>query len=83
MPSPVQAHSKAFWRDSALGAAIDTPVVAYIITDSPDRVFSMTRPETAAFVNDGTGTYVLTDGPIAPDADRLTAVLVNGEIRVY
>jgi hypothetical protein len=83
MPSPVQPHSKVIFRDPAAGAALPAMARAYIVTDSTDRVFSADAPETAAFVNDGSGTYVLTDGPIAPGADRLLSVFVGDTVYVY
>jgi hypothetical protein len=83
MSSPVQAHSKVIFRDEMLGAALPSIAAAYVTTSGDARVFSTARPETAVFVNDGTGTYVLTDLPVAPDADILEAVFVGDTVHVY
>jgi hypothetical protein len=62
MPSAVQAHSKAIWRDSALGADMHQPTPIYLKHDGADVVFSSDRPEELAFYQiDANGDYVLID----------------------
>jgi hypothetical protein len=61
MSSP-QAHSKAIWRDSALGAAIGAPVPVYLHRSGSDVVLSTDRPEDFVMYDvAGNGNYVMTD----------------------
>lgn len=84
MPTPQnQAHGKAFFREISAAEKMPTAAPVFLVTDGTDRTFSTERPETAAFVNDGSGTYVLTDFPLDPGADRLDAVMVAGTVQVY
>jgi hypothetical protein len=82
MSSPLQPRSKEIFRDSSLGASLPSVATAYVTTDGTARVFSTARPQTAVFVNDGSGTYVLTDLPVAP-GDILDAVFVGDTVYVY
>jgi hypothetical protein len=61
MPSPVQAHSKAIWRDSALGALVGVPAPAYLVYDGPDVVLSAVGPEQLVFYQLDGDDYVLID----------------------
>jgi hypothetical protein len=46
------AHSKAIWRDSALGALVGTPVPVYLVDDGSGNVVpSFTGPAAYAFVD--------------------------------
>jgi hypothetical protein len=70
MSSPVQAHSKAIWRDSALGALVNQPSAMYLKRDGSDVVLSADRPENFAFFKldaddwllDLTPVYLIFDG---------------------
>jgi hypothetical protein len=62
MPSPVQAHSKAIFRDSVRRALVNSPTPMYLQFDGDDVVFSATLPEQLAFYRlESGGDYVLLD----------------------
>jgi hypothetical protein len=77
MPSPVQAHSKAIWRDSALGALVGVPAPAYLVYDV---LIDLTNPgATLGDYHDVGGTL----WTVPPDAIRLSAVTVLGDAFLY
>jgi hypothetical protein len=55
------AHSKAIWRDSALGAAVGTPSPIYLRYDGADVVLSPLGPEQLVFYQLDGDDYVLID----------------------
>jgi hypothetical protein len=56
------AHSKAIWRDSALGADMHQPTPIYLRRSGSDVVLSPDRPEDFVMYDiAGTGEYVMTD----------------------
>jgi hypothetical protein len=56
------AHSKAIWRDSALGAAVQQPTPMYLRRSGLDVVLSPDRPEDFVMRDvAGDGNYVMID----------------------
>jgi hypothetical protein len=87
MSSPVQAHSKAIFRDATAGALIDAPTRMYLVDAGAGAVtLSAVGPEAYVFA-DATGTGVYTLMAIAdfdPDTmDRLESVQLGTLVRLY
>jgi hypothetical protein len=82
------AHSKAIWRDSALGAAIPDVLPAYFTvgTDPDTALLSDARPDAFVFADvDGSGNYLLMG---IADYDpttmtRLDGAQVGDTVRVF
>jgi hypothetical protein len=79
MSSPVQAHSKAIFRDSALGALVNMPTPIYLRRSGSDVVLSPDRPEDFAMYDvAGDGSYVTTDlTPVYVVSDGAGGYAVN------
>jgi hypothetical protein len=79
MFSPVQAHSKAIFRDSALGALVNQPTPIYLRRSGSDVVLSPDRPEDFVMYDvAGDGNYVMTDlTPVYLVTDGAGGIAIN------
>jgi hypothetical protein len=85
MTVAVQAHSKAIWRDSALGAAVGTPSGLAFVEGTPGVLTLTTGAEDYVFADvGGTGVFTLVAKPdYDPDTARINAVQVGSIAHLY
>jgi hypothetical protein len=79
------AHSKAIWRDSALGALIDAPSGLAFVEDTPGVLTLATGTEDYVFADvGGTGVFTLVPKPdYDSDTARIDAVQVGTTAHLY
>jgi hypothetical protein len=79
------AHSKAIWRDSALGATVGTPSGLVFVEDTPGVLTLTTGAEDYVFADlGGTGVFTLVAKPSYNAATpRINAVQVGTTAHLY
>jgi hypothetical protein len=85
MTTPIQAHSKAIFRDSARGTLVNAPSVLAFVEDTPGVLTLAIGAEDYVFADlTGTGVFTLVAKPAYdPDTARIDAVQVGTIAHLY